>query len=403
MRDGSALRPADMSASWTPQEANARGLASLNSGDISEAIRAFEFAAQADPSAGALWRNLAHAHRLAGDAQGERVALDRALSIDRVDFAAQLRSAQWYERQGMERDALAAWDGALQLADRLPGLSSELRGELTAGRAYCEAMRSRIAEASEMALAARRPEFSQPEARRLDAFVGLALGKRRIFHNECAGVHYPFLPEDEFFDRELFPSFDELEAAWSDVAEELAALLATGDSVLRPYVKLEAGTPRNDWSTLDGSLDWSACFLWEYGSPNQSVLDRCPRTAALLERLPLARIPGRAPNAFFSLLRPGSRIPPHTGVTNTRAIVHLALEVPPNCGFRVGNETREWVQGQAFAFDDTIQHEAWNDSDRLRSVLIVDYWNPHLSAVECEALVRYFDAADNALSSQPGN
>ncbi len=173
--------------------------------------------------------------------------------------------------------------------------------------------------------------------------------------------------------------------------------------MLRPYVRLEDGTPQNDWSALDGSLDWSACFLWEYGSANQPVLDRCPRTAALLERLPLARIPGRAPNAFFSLLRPGSRIPPHTGVTNTRAIVHLALDIPPDCGFRVGNETREWVQGQAFAFDDTIQHEAWNDSDRLRSVLIVDYWNPHLSAVEREALVRYFEAADNALISQPGS
>ncbi|MFX8848691.1 aspartyl/asparaginyl beta-hydroxylase domain-containing protein, partial [Acinetobacter baumannii] len=83
-----------------------------------------------------------------------------------------------------------------------------------------------------------------------------------------------------------------------------------------------------------------ALFLWEYGEPHRVVIDRCPQTAALLDRLPLARIPGRAPNAFFSLLRPHSRIPPHTGVTNPRAIVHLALDVPPDCAFRVGGETR---------------------------------------------------------------
>jgi aspartate beta-hydroxylase len=139
--------------------------------------------------------------------------------------------------------------------------------------------------------------------------------------------------------------------------------------------------------------------LWEYGAPNQPILDRCPQTAALLARLPLARIPGRAPNAFFSLLRPHTRIPPHTGVTNTRAIIHLALDIPPDCGFRVGGETRQWVEGKAFAFDDTIEHEAWNDSDRRRAVLIIDTWNPHLTEREREAIVRYTDMADHALTA----
>jgi aspartyl/asparaginyl beta-hydroxylase (cupin superfamily) len=101
------------------------------------------------------------------------------------------------------------------------------------------------------------------------------------------------------------------------------------------------------------------------------------------------------------MLRPHCRIPPHTGVTNTRAIVHLALDIPPGCGFRVGGETREWVEGQAFAFDDTIEHEAWNDSDHRRAVLIVDAWNPHLSPGECAAVTGYFAAADGALAGQP--
>ena len=172
-------------------------------------------------------------------------------------------------------------------------------------------------------------------------------------------------------------------------------------AALRPYVRMEPGTPENDWTALDHSLDWGACFLWEYGLRNEAVTRRCPKTAALIERLPLAPIPGRAPNVFFSILQPGKRIPPHTGVTNTRAIVHLALDVPPGCGFRVGNETREWVEGTAFAFDDTIEHEAWNTSDRPRAVLILDSWNPHLSERERMAIVDYFDATEGALAGTP--
>ena len=152
--------------------------------------------------------------------------------------------------------------------------------------------------------------------------------------------------------------------------------------------------PRQTCGASSTDRSTGACFLWEYGTPNPAIIERCPQTAAILEKLPLQRIPGRAPNAFFSLLRPGKVIPPHTGVTNTRAIVHLALDIPPACGLRVGGETREWVEGRAFAFDDTIEHEAWNHSDRRRAVLIVDCWNPHLSERERAAIVAYFAASD---------
>jgi aspartate beta-hydroxylase len=248
-------------------------------------------------------------------------------------------------------------------------------------------------------MAAERVSWDAGEQRRITAFVDRALGKRQIFHNECAGLHYPFLPADEFFDRHHFPWLDKLEAGHGAIKAELEALLVAPGVAVRPYVQMEPGTPQNQWSALDGSLDWSACFLWEYGAPNQAVLDRCPQTAALIERLPLAPIAGRTPNVFFSMLQPRSRIPPHTGVTNTRAIIHLALDVPPGCGFRVGGETREWDEGKAFVFDDTIEHEAWNDSDQRRAVLILDCWNPHLSAAECEAITRYYAVADKTLAA----
>lgn len=382
------------------QAANAEGMAALRSGDSAMAVAAFARATAADPGAGPLWRNLAHAHRLAGDDAAERRALERALAVDRLDFTAQLRMAQLLQRTGEETAALVAWAGVQQLAAQMPQLSPQVAGELEAGEAYCTALRGRMAEAADGAIATAL-QGGETEARRVRAFVDVALGRRTVYQNQCAGVHYPFLPADEYFDRRHFPWLDELEAGTAAIQAELAALLADppGDEI-RPYVRLDEGTPENDWSALDGSLDWSACFLWEYGAPHQPVLDRCPQTAALLDRLPLARIPGRAPNAFFSMLRPHSLIPPHTGVTNTRAIIHLALEVPPGCGFRVGGEIREWVEGKAFAFDDTIEHEAWNNSDRRRAVLILDAWNPHLSEAECLAITQYFDAADRALAGE---
>jgi aspartyl/asparaginyl beta-hydroxylase (cupin superfamily) len=93
-------------------------------------------------------------------------------------------------------------------------------------------------------------------------------------------------------------------------------------------------------------------------------------------------VPGFAPAAFFSSLTPGTRIAPHTGVTNTRLIVHLGLIVPDGCTFRVGNDTRVWKRGKAWVFDDTIEHEAMNAGNARRVVLIFDVWNPYLSAAE---------------------
>ena len=379
------------------RSANAQGMAALRAGDHAAAIAAFNEAVAADPAAGALVRNLAHALRSAGDDQGELAALERALDLDRTDFVAQLRKAQNLERTGREADALAAWSGALQLAQGIEQPAPGLEQELAAGRAFVAAMQERLGADADRAYAELEPALDETERRRVKAFYDHSLGRRRVYFNQCAGLYYPFLPADEYFDRRHFPWLEELEAATGDIRAELHALLAEGNPAIIPYVRLDEGTPENKWSQLSHNYDWSACFLYEYGVPNQPVLDRCPRTAAVLARLPLAQIPGKAPNAFFSMLKPHSVIPPHTGVTNTRAIIHLALDIPPGCGFRVGGETREWVEGKAFAFDDSIDHEAWNTSDQRRHILIIDTWNPHLSPCEQQAITAYFDATGQSL------
>ncbi len=375
-------------------EANRLGIAALQAGDPAAATAHFAAAIAADPQSGALHRNLASAWRALGDDDRELTALDAALAIDRRDLIAWIRKAERFETRGDKGAALAAWSAAIALGAQLNPLPPALEPLLVHGQAFVTTATDTMFSAASDAFAALRGDLSETEARRGAAFIASALGRRRIYRNECAGIYYPFLPADEFFDRAHFPWLADIEAQTGAIRAELQALLDDPGEALRPYVRMEAGTPASIWSALDNRLDWGACFLWEYGAANQPVLDRCPVTAAALAAIPGARIPGRAPSAFFSMLKPHTRIPPHTGVTNSRAIVHLPLIVPPGCGFRVGGETRTWQEGRAFAFDDTIEHEAWNDSDQLRAVLIFDVWNPHLSAREGDLLVQYFASAD---------
>lgn len=373
---------------------NSQGMLALRSESFAEAERLFLAATSHDKAASALWRNVATARRAQGDDEGELQALNAAIDADRRDFMGWLRKAELHQRTGDDAEALVAWSGVLQLAAQANDLPPEIDAALQIGRAFVSQATSRVAEAVEAELAPLQAKMEETQLRRSNAFVDIAIGRRRAFFNQCEGLYYPFLPADEYFDRCQFPWMPEIEAVTSDIRGELEALLQDPGDALRPYVRMDKGVPQNKWSGLDQSLDWGACFLWEYGKPNQPVLDRCPSTALALAALPSAHIPGRSPSAFFSILKPHTRIPAHSGVTNTRAIVHLPLIVPPHCGFRVGGETREWRVGEAFAFDDTIEHEAWNDSDEIRAVLIFDVWNPHLSPSEQELITRYFDAAD---------
>jgi aspartyl/asparaginyl beta-hydroxylase (cupin superfamily) len=168
-----------------------------------------------------------------------------------------------------------------------------------------------------------------------------------------------------------------------------------------PYIRYPPGVPVNQWVELNHSPRWNSYFLWDNGVRDEAHCARCPRTAALLERLPRLEQPGFGPNAMFSVLAPRTRIPPHTGSANTRLVTHLPLVQPGGCRFRVGNETREWKVGEAWVFDDTIEHEAWNDSDQTRVILMFDIWNPFLSPAERE-LVSAMMTARNAYLAAEG-
>jgi aspartyl/asparaginyl beta-hydroxylase (cupin superfamily) len=372
---------------------NALGNLTLQRGDAAGAAELFQRAASADPGAPALWINLARAHRMLGHDAAEREALEEVLELDQRHLTALIRLAELHERRG-EGEAVQRWSGAVAVGRTVEQRTPELEKVLAHGAAFVEAQTRAFAEALEAELADDLGALGPRDRRRFQACVDHSIGRRSIYANVCEGIHYPFLPADEFFDREHLPWLDSLEAETGTIRAEAEALLESDAPGLTPYVAMPAGMPENKWSALDHKLDWGALHLWREGTRIDEACARCPRTAEIVERLPLADIPGRGPTVFFSVLRPRTRIPPHTGVSNTRAIIHLPLIVPPGCGFRVGGETREWRVGEAFAFDDTIEHEAWNDSDAPRAVLILDVWNPHLSEPERAMLRRLFQVAD---------
>jgi aspartyl/asparaginyl beta-hydroxylase (cupin superfamily) len=377
-----------------PQALNSLGTQALNRGDAAAARDYFARAAAADPGEPVLWLNLARAQRELDDNEGELAALDQVLAIDARAFVALLRKAHLFQRTGDDAKAAMHWGQASAVAPPDDQLSPELRTLLTDGRAFAFRHNQHFGEVMDAAMGDALAAAAPRDRRRVGAAIDAMLGRRRVYANACEGMTFPFLPADEFFDREHFPWMDALEAAAPAIRAELRDLLDKGDDGFAPYVQYPSGYPDSKWSELDHSERWSAYFLWRHGKRIDAHCARCPKTAAAVEKLPLADHAGRAPTVFFSLLHPKTRIPPHTGVTNARTIVHLGLIVPEKCGFRVGGETREWHEGQAFAFDDTIEHEAWNDSDQLRAVLILDVWNPHISPPERELVNRFFEAAD---------
>jgi aspartyl/asparaginyl beta-hydroxylase (cupin superfamily)/Tfp pilus assembly protein PilF len=387
------LGEAQAAAPGHPRVLSALGLYSLKAGDLPAGRRYLNDAVAADPQSAPIWFHLALICRAQGDAASEMVALDRALALDPRFYLALLQKATLLERQGKPRQAAQFFIYFLHWvppsAQQPPELKQAVQYAQKAVDADKAALGAFIRERLESIPAA----HGEPQDR-FEHCLDVLLGRRRVYTPKPTFMHFPRLPALEFYDRKNFPWLDAFEAATDAIRGELLQVvskdLSEGDIV--PYVAYPDGVPLEQWRDLNRSLQWGAYYLMKDGVRIPGHLARCPTTAALLAAAPLADVPGHAPTAFFSLLKPRTRIPPHTGVTNTRLVVHVPLIVPPGCGFRVGSETREWQPGHAWVFDDTIEHEAWNDSDEPRAILIVDVWNPYLTAAE-RALVSAATAA----------
>lgn len=378
-----------------PVALNSQGMMALQQGNAAAAVAAFTAAVAADPAAAILHYNLANAHALAGNPAAQMEALNAALDRDPYMPHALLARGVLAEEQGDRTAALADFQRLLAaMPEGETGGGPNFQAGLAHARAALAAEAAALAARLDASLSDAIAQAPAAEAERFRHAVDVQLGRRRTYVHQPLVLNYPYLPAIQYFDRALFPWLPQLEAATPVIRAELQALLASGGGGFAPYVRYPRGAPVNQWSALNHNDAWAACFFIEHGVPNPAMREHCPQTAALLDTLPLLDLPGRGPVAFFSLLKPNTRIPPHTGATNIRSIIHLPLIVPEGCVFRVGNDTRPWIEGQAFAFDDTIEHEALNPTNELRAVLIIDAWNPFIGAAERDLIRRWVRELD---------
>ena len=297
--------------------------------------------------------------------------------------------------RGLGEASLGALLRAVRLAERIDprGLPPAFRNGLAEAS---RRVRTRLSEVLDAALEpVARARGSAAVARlRKGAAIFSGLQPAAFAHPLWRpGLFYiPDLPPRMFFEREEFPWVATAEAAWMDIRRELEACLSGDDpesAGFAPYVDHAADSHEAQvWSTINRSKRWSALHFYRHGERCSDAHTRCPATSKMLDAVDLQRIPGYGPEAMFSLLHPKTRIPAHYGSVNGRLIVHLPLVVPKDCGgIRVGTETRTWEEGRIMAFDDSFEHEAWNDSESLRTVLIFDTWNPALDEDERAATV----------------
>ena len=337
--------------------------------------------------------NLDHDVIWAGDHDTRRRELEHTLSLSPRDILANIRMADWHLANNDTRAASAFYAVALKLASQSKITPPHLAPELARARAA----QADLMEQYRLALMSRlRADGFDPDrsSRRFAQSLDVMLGRQRIFIQEPRVFYFPGLPQVAFYANERFPWLANIEAETDDIRREALEVLVSGEG-LEPYIQAERNRPTFDVRGLLDNPNWSAYFLWKNGAPVESALRKCPITAAALEKIPLAQIEGRTPSVLFSVLRPGARIPPHHGMINTRLICHLPLIAPPGCAFRVGAETRPWIAGKAWAFDDTIEHEAWNNSGETRVILIFEIWKPELSDEERALVASLFQAIDS--------
>ena len=359
--------------------------------DFAQAASLLEQAANLTPNDASLWIRIAAIRRGTGNPAAALDAVHKALAIVPRDFTTLLMRASLLHALG---EPAAGEAGGPALAQQPDGeVPAQMKAAVDeAERRYSAWQAAREAElAAQMASAEERG--TEEESRRIARFRSNSVRLTRPFHSEPTDFQFPELTEREFHPRRLFPWLEQLEAATDALTTELKEVMAAERAELVPYVQFEDHAPMDQWRPLNQNPDWTAIHLLKHGKLVEANARHCPQTMALLEKLPQPNIPGASPNAMFSLLAPNTVIPPHVGISNTRLVCHLPLVVPEGCWFRVGAETRYWKPGEAFVFDDTIEHEAANPTGELRVVFIFDVWHPDLSEIEREAAAALISAS----------
>lgn len=379
----------------TPEALNFVAMCALSRGEFAAAQRDLECAARVNPTEPEIWKNLGIVH-LAQHQPGDALdAFDRALGIEPVHFAARLHRGAALEQLGRVDDATAAYFGAVSTAQARgkwrndmttpPGLRPAVKHAI----GFIDKHRKRILMALLHPL---RERHGAAALARVERGLEIYLGERPANYPDprqyCKFFYVPGLRATPFYERELFPWHAELEKHTDAIRAELRAVLDQPIGV-EPFLGTNDNTLLKEQNLLAGSrgeAQWNSFFFHRHGEVFEQNARRCPHTTAVLESLPLVHIREHAPEVLFSILTPGSHILKHHGVTNTRLVTHLPLIIPEDCAISVGGIEHAWQEGRCVTFDDTFEHEAWNRSDKVRAVMILDSWHPDLSEAEREAI-----------------
>ncbi|WP_294192444.1 aspartyl/asparaginyl beta-hydroxylase domain-containing protein [uncultured Sphingomonas sp.] len=187
---------------------------------------------------------------------------------------------------------------------------------------------------------------------------------RGLFDHLIAGSS--LVPNDPVLDMRDFAWTQGLRDHWEAIRAEATAVALVG------HAAPSLATISPDHRSIAEVNKWRSFFLWGYGYPIHDNLARCPRTKSAIEAIPGLN------SAFFSILAPGTHIPAHRGVTKGLITCHLGLIVPRDgdVRMRVNDRVVRWSEGQTLVFDDTYDHEVWNDTESTRVVLLIQFERP---------------------------
>ncbi len=373
--------------STTMEDEARRGIGALQSGDFRTARAAFDRVTQSGSASPQAWLLLAQSCDGLDDRPAALTALDRVLAVDPSNPFALLMKGDIYARDGDDRAAVSFYRMGMRRAAELEALPGDLHQRADRAHAFLQQAEDRFRKQLDDVLASRG--ISAPP-RRFAQAMAIAAGQQPVFLQEPTNFYFPELPQIPWYDPAQFPWAAKLEAAVPEMRAEIEAVLA-GEQGLEPYVQADEDRASRGHSLL-GDARWSAFHLYKQGERVEENASRCPRIMELLDLPPIPRIARRSPMALISILKPGTHIPPHNGMLNTRLICHIPLIVPPGCRLRVGAEIRDVVEGKAMIFDDSFEHEAWNDGDSARAVLLFEIWRPELDEDERTALTAMYEA-----------
>ncbi len=365
------------------------GIEALRRGDPASARTAFESITLSGRATPQIWLFLAQSCDMADDRPAARSALDQLLTTDPDNPYGLVMHGELLTRDGDDRAAVTWYNRAIGITEGMAGLPQDLIERLRRAETARDAANARFTAELQSALANAGIDAAATGDRFTES-LAILTGEAQPQLQQPTSFYYPGLPQRAFYDPAEFEWAAALAAATPQIAAEAAAVLESRAG-LAPYVERPKDRPAKPHSLL-GDPRWSAFHLIQSGEPVAENAACCPATMAAIAGLPIPTIRARSPMALFSILAPGTHIQPHHGMLNTRLIVHLPLIVPPDCALRVGNHTRTVEAGKLMIFDDSIEHEAWNNSNAPRAILLFEIWHPELTAAERRGLTAMFES-----------